>query len=351
VGAFPFSDFPNAAGFQNDTDRLSLGYRVEAEVGGRNLVTAGVDVERETGALGSRAEPLLTPERTNFGAYVQDRIVVGSRLFLTLGGRVERNDSFGTRAVPRAALALRLRGGESSTTLRASAGAGIKEPSFFESFGVSFYAQGNPDLEPERSRTVDLGLEQRWGGRLRAQATAFRHDYRDQIGFQILDFATFQGSYANIGKSRAQGLELSVEAAPAPALRLSAEYTFLDSEVLVSTSDFDPVYEVGKPLLRRPRHQAAFSARVGGDRASVLATLVAVGERGDSDFAGLDLRTNEGHTRLDLRGHVRVWRGLTAFAAAENLLDREYMEVLGYPALGRAIRAGLRFRSGGPSRP
>ena len=31
--------------------------------------------------------------------------------------------------------------------------------------------------------------------------------------------------------------------------------------------------------------------------------------------------------------------------AGENLLDAEYMEVLGYPALGRSVRAGLRFRA------
>jgi outer membrane receptor protein involved in Fe transport len=31
----------------------------------------------------------------------------------------------------------------------------------------------------------------------------------------------------------------------------------------------------------------------------------------------------------------------------ENLLDREYNEVVGYPALGINFRAGLRFRVGG----
>ena len=34
---------------------------------------------------------------------------------------------------------------------------GIKEPSFFESYGESFFAQGNPDLDPERSTTFDVG--------------------------------------------------------------------------------------------------------------------------------------------------------------------------------------------------
>jgi outer membrane cobalamin receptor len=345
TGAFPLSDFPDPEGFQNDTDRLSLGYRAEAQVGGRHLVTAGADVERESGELGARAGDLIRPERTNVGAYVQDRIVWGDRVFLTLGGRVERNDSFGTRAVPRAAVAWRLRGGEASTTLKASAGTGIKEPSFFESFGVSFFAQGNPDLKAERSRTFDVGIEQRWGGQLRLQATAFRHDYRDQIAFQVLDFDTFRGSYTNIGESRGQGLELSLEAAPHRLVRLSADYTRLDGEVLVSTADFDPVYAVGAPLLRRPKQQAALAARIGGVRSSVLATLVAVGKRADSDFAGLGLTENEGYTRVDLRGHLRLRHGVTVFAVAENLFDREYQEVLGYPALGRSVRAGLRFRT------
>jgi outer membrane cobalamin receptor len=345
TGSFPLSDFPDPLGFQNDTERLSLGYRAEAQAGARHLLTAGADLERETGELGARSGDLIAPERTNVGAYLQDRIVWGDRVFLTVGGRVERNDSFGTHAVPRAAVAVRVRGGANPATLKASAGAGIKEPSFFESFGVSFYAQGNPDLKPERSRTYDVGIEQRVGARLRVQATAFRHEYRDQIAFQTIDFDTFQGTYVNLGEARAQGLEVTAEAAPHPLVRLTADYTLLDGEVLVSTADFDPVYAVGQSLLRRPKHQAAFSARVGTERASGLLSVLAVGERADSDFAGLGLTSNDGYARVDLRGQVRLVRGLTAFAACENLLDRRYQEVLGYPALGRSVRAGLRFRT------
>src|SRR5204862_266777 len=158
---------------------------------------------------------LLSPHRTNVGAYVQDRLVVADRLFLTAGARVERNASFGTRAVPRVAAAWRLRGGADATTLRASAGTGIKEPSFFQSFGVSFFARGNPNLKPERSRAFDLGIEQRLlGGRLRGEATVFHHDYLDQVAYHVVDFTTFQGSYVNLGRTRARGMELSVEAAP-----------------------------------------------------------------------------------------------------------------------------------------
>jgi vitamin B12 transporter len=349
VSPFEFFDFPEPAGFLDDTRRLSAGYQVELQAGDRHLLTAGADLERETGRLGSRALPLRTPERTNLGAYVQDRLLLGGRFFLTLGGRIERNDNYGTRAVPRAALAYRLREGDDAVTLKASAGAGIKEPTFFQTFGFSEDIVGNPDLDPERSRTYDVGIEQRFlGSRLRAEATLFRHEYRDQVAFRILSFTPFRGSYANLGETRGQGVELAVEAAPLPRLSLAAAYTYLDGEVIVSASE-DPVYAVGEPLLRRPRHQASFSGEAGAGRATLGATLLVVGRRADSDFSALGLTENEGYARLDVRARVALGRGLEAFAVADNLLDASYEEALGYPALGRSVRAGIRFRSVRPN--
>ena len=351
IGAFPLSDFPDPAGFQNDVRRLSLGYQLEARAGARQLVTAGAELERETGALGSRGEAPLSPRRTNGGVYVQDRLVLGGRLFVTAGARLERNASFGARVVPRAAAAWRLRGGKDATTVRASAGAGIKEPSFFQSFGISFFALGNPALKPERSRTFDLGVEQRlFAGRVRAEATAFHHDYLDQIAYHVVDFTTFQGSFVNLGRTRARGVELAVEAAPVGSVSLSAGYTLLDGRVLVSTDAFDPVVAAGRSLLRRPKHQATFGARLARGRLGLGADVVLVGRRADSDFAGLGLLTNDGYARLDGRARCRLGRRLEAFVVGENLLDRRYQEVLGYPALGRAVRGGLRFESG-PARP
>ena len=351
VGTDTFFDFVDPLGFQQDTRRFSTGYQLETQLGGRHIVTVGAELERETGAVGSRAEPLLRPERTNFGAYAQDRLVLGGRLFLTLGGRVENNASFGTRAVPRVAVAWTV-GEAGATTLKASGGTGIKEPTFFESFGVSFYAMGNPDLEPERSVTFDAGVEQRLAGnRLRLEATAFHHDYRDQINFQIVDFSTFQGTFVNVGRTRAQGLELSAEAAPRPWARLFAQYTYLDGVVKERGDAFNEVYAEGRPLLRRPKNQGSLTATFGGSRLSGGGTLVLVGRRADSDFQNIGLTENEGYARLDLRARVRIVPRLEALVIAENVLDREYQEVLGYFALGRSIRAGLRFRSGEARRP
>ena len=353
AGAYPLSDFPDPAGFQNRTARLTGGYQLDATLGARHLLTAGAEVEHETGEIGSRAEELLRPSRTNAGVYAQDRVLLGSRSYLTLGGRVERNGSYGTHAVPRAALAVRVRGGEDATTLRASAGLGVKEPSFLESYGESFFARGNPDLDPERSRTLDAGVEQRLlGSRLRAAVTYFRHEYRDQIAYTVVDFNTYEGTYVNLARTRAEGVEAALEARPIPSLQVLAQYTFQDGEILESPSDFDRVYEAGRPLLRRPRHQGSLSASFAFRRGSVGATLVRVGARSDADFVGLGLAQDApyydaGYTRLDARARVRVDGPLEAFVVAENLLDARYEAVLGYPALGRLVRGGLRVRVGG----
>jgi vitamin B12 transporter len=342
---FESSDFPNPLGYQNDTGRATLGYQLDVQLGASHLVSAGADVEHETGDIGDRRGPLLSPTRTNVGGYAQDRIAVGSRLFLTLGGRVERNASFGTRAVPRAAVALRLGPPARATTLRASAGAGIKEPSFLQSFGVSEFALGNADLKAERSRTFDVGIEQRGlAERVRVEATFFNHDYRDQIAFKTISFSPFRGSYENLGRARGRGLELALDAAPSSRLRFGAQYTLLDGEILVSTST-SPLFAVGQPLLRRPKHQGSLWASASAARVSGGLNLLLVGRRADSDFFGIGLLENEAYARLDARVRVAVGRGVLAFAVAENLLGREYQEILGYPALGRALRFGVRFKS------
>ena len=100
----------------------------------------------------------------------------------------------------------------------------------------------------------------------------------------------------------------------------------------------------GEPLPNRPRQQLSLSAHSELGRVSVGATLLFVGERrADRDFVSLalGLTTVDAYTRFDLRTRVALSAGFEAYVVAENLFDRSYEEVLGYPALGRLVRLGL----------
>ena len=344
---FEFVDFVNAAGAQNDTRRATLGYQAEVQAGAAHLLTLGAEAERETGAVGTKGSAsVVTPKRSNFGFYAQDRVAIGGRGFVTLGARVERNDSYGTRVVPRGAVAWRLSSGEHATTLHASGGAGINEPNFTQTFGSAF-SLPNPDLKPERSRTFDLGVESWLSPRVRLDVTGFHHTYRDQIAFEIVDFVTFDGAYFNLGQTRAQGIETALDVSAAPGLTFRGAYTWLDGEIIDPAQNFDAVYEKGRELLRRPKHQGSFAARYAAGRFDVGANVVVVGERTDSDFSSLGLEQNAGYTRVDARASVLVRGALHAYVVLENAFDREYQEALGYPALGRSIRFGLSLRASG----
>ena len=71
---------------------------------------------------------------------------------------------------------------------------------------------------------------------------------------------------------------------------------------------------------------------------------VIVGEYVDSDFSSLDppLLVNPGYTTWNARLSYDVTRQLRALLSIDNLNDADYMESLGYRALGRAVRAGVR---------
>ena len=71
------------------------------------------------------------------------------------------------------------------------------------------------------------------------------------------------------------------------------------------------------------------------------------GGEADSDFYGFGIDHAAGYVRADLGGWFAVSSRITAYVNVENVLDRRYNEVVGYPALPVNFRAGVRFRVGG----
>jgi outer membrane receptor protein involved in Fe transport len=265
----------------------------------------------------------------------------------TGGARFEHNASFGQAVVPRGAIVIVAHEGSGTvgdTRVRAAAGLGIKEPTVLQSFSPSPFFHGNANLEPERSRSVEAGLEQRLvADHLRLEATWFDNRYRNLISTQITNPATFEAEFRNIGLSRAHGAEVAADAAPAPSLRLHAGYTFLASEIVDSTSPDNVVFQPGQWLFRRPRHSGFVSANWEHERFGLNLTGLFIGRFVDSDFSSLQppIVENPGYTVWDARLRYKLGPQVSALLAIDNLTDRDYMEALGYRALRRAVRAGL----------
>lgn len=349
---FAFSDFP--AAFLNNYRSHHTSYQSDWRLGstgsaaGQHEFTFAFDWLGERNLLADRTPfgTVTEAQRNNFG-YVFQWQGVWQRVFLTLGTRVEDNASFGTSVVPRASLAWFPRGGGErlgATKLKFNFGLGIKEPSLVESFSPSPFFRGNPDLLPERTRSFDFGVEQRfWYDRGKLEVNLFDNRFRDLIGFVTTDFVTFDGSFFNVGRARARGSEVILELAPAGWLRGRGSYTYLDSKVTQAGTVFDPVFEEGRPLLRRPKHSGALEVFAQWRRLTAASTTLFVGRRADSDFSFLGFTSVDGYIRWDLSGSYRTTYRVTYFATVENLLNRDHMEVLGFPALKRMFRAGARW--------
>jgi len=343
-------DFPS-----DEVDRINRGgFEYQGDYSERTWAhtTFGYRIENENGFVGQVIDGSTQThgQRLNNDAYLQQQFTYG-RLTVIAGGRFVHDSAFGNTGVPRVALMLQaLRGGEilSGTRLRFSYATGFKEPRLEETFAGPPYSQPNPGLLPERSRSFEAGFEQDFlHGQFALDGTYFNNLFHDQINYVTINPTTFVGEYVNVNQAFAQGAELVLRAKLRPRLLLNTAYTYTSSEYLDNPAPFDPVYNPGQPLLRRPKHSATELLSYLGTRWGANLSGSFVGERADSDFDGFGIDHAAGYVRVDLGGWYAVHPRVTAYVNVENALDRRYNEVVGYPALPVNFRAGLRFRIGG----
>jgi vitamin B12 transporter len=351
--AFGDIDFP----FHSIADLNRAGFEYQGNYVERSWAqtTFGYRFEDENGFVGDpTAPPLDHGLRLNHDAYIQQQIA-WRNLSAVAGVRFLHNGSFGNEAVPRVALSWQaLRGGSvfSGTRLRFSYATGIKEPLLEESFASGPFTVPNPNLKPEKNRAFEAGVQQSFlGGNYVLSATYYNNLFRDQIEFAS-DPNTFVGQYENVNQSLAHGAEVEFQAKLRNRLSLNASYTYTSTQILdaplCTPANFcDPLLAAGEPLIRRPKHSATTVLTYLGSRWGANLGGSFIGRRADSDFFGFGINHAAGYVLVNAGGWYALQSRITAYVNIENLLDRNYNEVVGYPALGANFRAGMRFRIGG----
>jgi len=344
---------------QRDLDRQLVDLWVDWRVASALTLTGGGAYEHQRDRSTDEGQSDFGPygsttdaRRHNWAAYAEAALVRGPAT-LTAGGRLDRNERFGTFVTWRA--------GASAMTpvgLRAfaSAGTGFKEPTFFEQYGGSFVV-GNPDLTPERTISWEVGLEQTLlGSRARMSAGWFGQRFRDLIQYAFTPVTPDGANYVNLAAANADGLEVEGTIDPGAGVRLGAQYTYLRTEVTDAgvLPDDDAAFREGDRLLRRPTHAVAFHARWDGQVVGAHGAVRWTGSRADADFATfpavrVDLAA---YTVVDAGVSVRPFGGRAPLGASaielqvRNLFDVEYQMAYGFPAQGRVVLVGVRVGAG-----
>ena len=322
--------FGTAPGFTTD------GESERAELRGRWRFAEGLALDFGGEREWTRFSTKFDPERRTAiaGAYAQLDYDRGP-LHLAAGLRRDEHRDFGGEWSLGADAAWEL---SEPWRLTASYGEGFKAPTLFQ-LHSDF---GNTALSPERSRSYDAGAAFDFGpGEVRL--TAFRRDTAELIGFvSCFGVATGIcanrpfGTYDNIGRARAHGLEAEAGARIGD-LSLAGVYTLLEAQDRTAGSATR-----GNDLARRPKHaltlsgdwSAAAGVRFGADLRVVS---------GSFDDAGNSVPLG-GYEVLTLRGEWDAAKRVTLYGRVENVWDESYQTAAGYATPGRGGYIGARAR-------
>lgn len=336
------------------------------QVGSRQLLQGGYEWAQDhyRGAnrlVGDNAGQQITAN----DVWLQDRIQLHPRATLNVGGRITHHSLFGTWAVPKVGLVVRL---SEHWIARGSFGKGFRAPDLGQLYyrfanPASFYQViGNPNLQPETSRSFSTGVQYQ-RERFRAGVNLYRNDVRNLIdsvnigtprtqaelvsllntygipaNFQpLLNRMTF--AYLNYGKIYTQGYEVNGDVALTRDLRVGGAYTFLHP---VDTA-------TGLHLTQRHRHQGSSKVEYVNPRWGLFTNL-----RGSfySDWL-LNAAQNTrglGYAIWDFYAAKRLPRGLEFYGAIDNLANSRDQKLsnptpsFDRPDYGRMYRVGLRYQ-------
>jgi vitamin B12 transporter len=336
--------------------RQSVDLRSNLHVDPGIVVTTGVQIERQDERSFNESLSEFGPanastdeERNTRAAYAQVLTRIQG-LSVAVGGRVDDNSAFGTFWTYRGGLGYNF---SSGTTVRGSIGRSFKAPTFFENFATGFTV-GNPDLRPERSSTVEASVSQSiLQDRVALTGAYFHQSFRNLIQYAFDQTPNF----SNVAMANAAGLEIELRAEPVRGLRLSGNYTYLDTKVLDAGFDTGEgaTFVEGNRLLRRPSHAISGTADVAWAGGAVGMTVHYLGDRDDRDFStfpatpvGLPrVTTADFWANLNVFGPAGSRPALQATLRIENISDEQYETVTGFPARGRGILVGGRLSGGG----
>ncbi|WP_027965876.1 TonB-dependent receptor domain-containing protein [Halomonas halocynthiae] len=295
-------------------------------------------------------------EQTTWALFAEDEWWLLDNLALTLGGRFDHHDAFGSQFSPRGYLVWNA---TDQWTLKGGISRGYKTPRLDQlADGVNGFTgqgtiptYGNPDLTPEKSTSSELAALYDSGNGLRAGATLFYNNFSDKIasGPDQLNcryaenpnrpgcidrgdwpLADTFGTSQNIDKAVTQGIELNASIDLTPSWQLSGNYTYTDSEQKSGQ-------QKGEPLTDTPEHAA--NATLRWQTTDKLSTWLSAEyrseryrnrerSRGAPSFA--DLGNFKSYSLFHLGGSYAVSENAKITATIYNLLDKDFVDYNAY---------------------
>lgn len=251
-----------------------------------------------------------------------------------VGGRYTNHTKFGDVFTYSINPSYRLQNG---LKVFANLSTGFKAPSLYQLYGQ--YG-ANPDLKPERSQSLEGGVQGLISKKIEWRTVFFSRVVDDVIVYAY-------PANLNLDKQADKGVDLEVSSQISSKLKVSAFYAFVTGEVTTKTNNQDTVFN---NLIRRPKN--SFGINVGyqfSNRLYANLNLKAFGKRNDLYFDNNTFMNQEAelpaYSLLDFHVDYKLKKERVAFFAdVRNLLNQDYEETYGYSTLGITFNAGVTIR-------
>jgi vitamin B12 transporter len=323
------------------------------EDGSGLAVTWGAQGERE--ALDTESHGDFGPgeqalDRSSGALFGEVRAGIGRGVRLMAGARAERYDGLGTEVTPRASAALRMI--PDLLTLRAAVARGYKAPNLQEQYVDNPFIAGNPDLSPERSSSVEVGMDAvAPDGRLSGGVTLFRQTFFDLIRTVPLE-GTEKQINRNLGRSRATGVEWSARYAAGPAWALGTDGAWVRTRIVENSGLDAAAFPIGQALPGRPDvvggaylELSPVRRLTGTIRGTYVGEQTVLSER----FSGARVQVDP--YLLASVGAEYALSGTTVlYARLDNAFDAEYETAFDKPGAPMTLFIGARLDTGARER-
>lgn len=285
-----------------------------------NRFTGGFEIgkeERKSTAIGTR-------DRSRGGLFLQDGVRLGDTVTIIPGVRYDTFSPGEEQLSPRISGLYKIK----DARFRASLGKGFRIPTLNDLYWPdTIYAKGNPELRPERSVEYEIGWDQVFSENILTKITVFRRDVKDLIVWQ--PDLSFKYSPSNIGKARIDGIELEGEINIHKFFSIDLNYTYLN-----------PVdRNTGEKIKNLPQHQLNTSLNIYSPFGSGLFLYGRYTKNyalpgNISDYFVMDGKITH---------KINLFSGIKGdlFVGVNNIFDKEYEVVKGYPMPPREFYGGL----------
>jgi len=294
------------------TRRLQGDFLAERRLGNSTQWLVGLDAWRESGA----SKGQWNESRSNLGVFTGlEGTAAGTGYELSI--RLDDDEEFGTELTGSAGLNRRI--GERWRAF-ASAGRAFRAPNFSQLYSPGFFGglfAGNPDLDPERSWSAEIGVDFNPVAGQRLTLSAYSNWIDDLIAFSGTDFQAI-----NVNEARIRGLEFT-HGVVAGSWSSDFNLTWQDPEDRAA----------GRDLLRRASFKGNWVLGYAvGTRWNIDGELAHVGNR--LDVGGVRLAS---YTLINVRAAYRLRDDWNLEVRVDNLADREYEPLVGFNAADRRV--------------